>query len=67
MPVVDLVDVSKDNPVLSSHVLWDALVGHHGHVALNKQAFQFTVTNFKKCLSDQLTAVGTLEGDKPER
>lgn len=65
VPVVDLVDVSEDNPVLSSHVLRDTLVGHHGHVALNKQAFQFTVTNLKS-LSDQLTAVDTLEGDKPE-
>lgn len=35
MPVVDLVDVSKHDPVLPFQVLWNSLTGHGAHVALN--------------------------------
>lgn len=35
MPVVDLVNVSKHNPVLPFHVLWNSLISHGGHVALH--------------------------------
>lgn len=35
MPVIDLVDVPKHNPVLSFHVLWNSLISHCGHVALH--------------------------------
>lgn len=36
MPVIDLVDISKHNPVLSSQVLRNALITHGGHVTLYK-------------------------------
>lgn len=52
VPVVDLVDVSKHNPVLPSHVLWNALTGHRGHVALYEQKDASPVSHWmSKCES----------------
>lgn len=34
MPLVDLLDVPKHNPVAASKILWNPLSGHGGHVTL---------------------------------
>ncbi len=44
MPIMDLVDVSKHNPVLPFHVLWNSLISHGGHVALHTHTHTHTHT-----------------------
>jgi len=34
VPVIDLMDVSKDDLIFSSHVIWNAFLFHPAHVAL---------------------------------
>lgn len=40
VPVVDLMDVSKDDLVFSFHVVWNSFLFHSAHVALRGRVNQ---------------------------
>lgn len=48
VPVIDLMDVSKNNLVFSFHVIWNSFLFHSAHVALKERATQ-SVRSTSKC------------------
>lgn len=57
VPVIDLMDVSKDNLVFSFHVIWNSFLFHPAHVALKERATQSvrsTSKHWPKTMSENL-------------
>lgn len=48
VPVIDLMDVSKNNLVFSFHVIWNSFLFHSAHVALKERATQSVRSTSKR-------------------